>query len=113
MIIGEIKNSAECRIDELNQNLPIFEIKLWFFRFQIFRFPKFYNFENYRISILEKLKKNNQISEIVEFQKLENFQNLTIFKTIKIPRIANLMVNHHISARTVRTEVNMRNNFFF
>ena len=28
---------------------------------------KFYNFENHQISIIDKLKKNNQSSEIVEF----------------------------------------------
>ena len=31
---------------------------------------KFYNFENHQISIIGQLKKNNQSSEIVEFQKL-------------------------------------------
>ena len=30
-------------------------------------------FRNHRISIIDKAKKNNQISEIVEFQKLANF----------------------------------------
>ena len=40
---------------------------------KIQKFPKFYNYENHRISIIDKLKKNNQISEIVEFQKLANF----------------------------------------
>ena len=97
MRIGEITNRAECRMDEQNQNLPIFGIKLWCSRLKkkFQKFPKFYNIENYRTSIIEKLK-NNQISEIVEFQKLANFQNLTICKTIEIPRISNLMVNYHI-----------------
>ena len=54
---------------------------------------KFYNFKNHQISIIDKLKTNNQSSEIVEFQKLANFKNLTICKTIKIQKILNLMVN--------------------
>ena len=29
MKIGEIMNSVEYRMDEHNQNLPIFKIKLW------------------------------------------------------------------------------------
>ena len=29
--------------------------------------PKFSNFENHQIPIIDKLKKNNQSSEIVEF----------------------------------------------
>ena len=37
------------------------------------KFPKFYNSENH------------QISQIFEFQKMANFQNLTISQTIKIP----------------------------
>ena len=52
-------------MDEQNQNLPIFGIKLWF-------------------SKLKKKIANDQSSEIVEFQKLANFKNLTICKTIKI-----------------------------
>ena len=55
--------------------------------------PKFYNFVNHQISIIDKLKKKN--SEIVEFQKLANFQNLTTCKTIKISKISNL-ANYHI-----------------
>ena len=60
------------------------------------------NFPNFTISkiiefpLLTNSEKNNQISEIVECQKLAIFQNLTICKTIKIPRISNLMVNYHI-----------------
>ena len=70
MKIGEITNSAEYQMDEQNQNLPIFGIKLWFAKLK--KNPKFYNFENHQISIIDKLKKN-QSSEIVEFQKLANF----------------------------------------
>ena len=33
-------------MDEQNQNLQIFEIKLRFFKLKK-KFPKFYNFENY------------------------------------------------------------------
>ena len=55
---------------------------------------KFYNFENHQISIIDKLKKKNQSSEIVEFQKLANFLNLTICKTIKIQKHSNLMVKY-------------------
>ena len=54
---------------------------------------KFYNFKNHQISIIDKLKTNNQSSEIVEFQKLANFKNLTLCKTIKIQKISNLMIN--------------------
>ena len=94
--IGEITNSAEYLMDKQNQNLPIFEIKLRFseLKKKFLKFPKFYNFENNQISIIEKLEKNNKISEIVEFQKLANFQNLTICKTIKILKNSNL-VNYH------------------
>ena len=44
------------------------------------------NFENHQISIIDKLKKNNESSEILEFQKLAHFFNLTICKTIKIQK---------------------------
>ena len=47
---------------------------------------KFKNFENHQISILDRLKQKNQSYEIVEFQKLANFFNLTICKTIKIEK---------------------------
>ena len=63
MRIGEIANSAEYQMDEQNQNLPIVWIKLWFSELK----------KNSQISIIDKLKKNNQSSEIVEFQKLANF----------------------------------------
>ena len=68
-------NSAEYRMDEQNQNLPFFGIKLWFSKLKkkFQKFPKFYNFKNHRISIIDKLRKNKQISETVEFQKLANF----------------------------------------
>ena len=46
-------------------------------------------------------QKNNQISEIVEFQKLENFQNLTICKIIKIPKNSNLMIHYQICILSV------------
>ena len=48
MKIEEITNSAEYQMDEQNQNLPIFGIKLWFFKlkkkFQILQFRKSSNF---------------------------------------------------------------------
>ena len=46
--IGEITNSAKYRMDEQNQNLPIFGIKLWFSKLKkkIQKIPKFYNFKN-------------------------------------------------------------------
>ena len=72
MKIGEITNSAEYQMDEQNQNLLIFGIKLWFSKLK--KNSKLYNFENHQISIIDKLKKNNQSSEIVEFQKLANFK---------------------------------------
>ena len=61
-------------MDEQNQNLTIFGIKLWFSKLKK-KLP------NFKISIIDKLKKNNQSSEIVEFQRLANFFNLTICKT--------------------------------
>ena len=63
---------------------------------------KFYNFENHQISIIDKLKKINQSFEIVEFQKLANFKNLTICKTIKIQKLSNLMLNYQICILSVR-----------
>ena len=82
MRICEIKNSAQYRMDEQNRNLPIYGIKLWFSKLKkkFQKFAKFYNFENHRSFIIDKLKKK-KISEIVEFHKLANFQNLTICKT--------------------------------
>ena len=46
--IGEITNSAKYRMDEQNQNLPIFGIKLWFSKLKKKnpKIPKFYNFKN-------------------------------------------------------------------
>ena len=63
---------------------------------------KFDNFENHQISIIDKLKKNNQSFEDVVFQKLANFKNLTIYKTIKMRKISNLMVNYQICISSVR-----------
>ena len=73
MKIGEITNSAEYQMDELNQNLPIFGIKLWFSKLK----------KKFHIFIIDKLKKNNQSSEIVEFPKLENIKN---FKFVKLSK---------------------------
>ena len=42
-------------MDEQNQNLPIFEIKLWFSKMKK-KFPKFNNCKNHQISIIDKLK---------------------------------------------------------
>ena len=71
MRIGKITNSVEYRMDEQNQNLPIFGIKLWFSKLKkkIQKFPKFHNFENHQISIISKQKK------IIKFLKLLNFKN--------------------------------------
>ena len=69
MKINEKMNSAEYQMDEQNENLPIFGIKLWFSKLK--KNPKFYNFEIHQISIIDKIKKN-QSSEIVGFQKLAN-----------------------------------------
>ena len=43
-------------MDEQNQDLPIFGIKLWFSKLKK-KFQKFHNFENHRISIIDELKK--------------------------------------------------------
>ena len=101
MKIEEITNSAEYQMDEQNQNQPIFGIELWFSKLKK-KNSKFYNFANHQISIIDKLNKNNQSSEIVELQKLANFKNLTICKTIKIQKISNLMVNYQICILSVR-----------
>ena len=71
MRIGEITNSAEYQMDEQNQNLPIFGIKLWFSKLK----KKFTNFKISKIIKFPLLtnSKKNQSSEIVEFQKLANF----------------------------------------
>ena len=58
--IGEITNSAEYQMDEQNQNVPNFEIKLWFYKLKkkkFQKFPKFYTSENHQISLIDKLKK--------------------------------------------------------
>ena len=53
MRIGGITNTAEYQMDEQNQNLPIFEIKLWFSKlkknFQILKFRKSSNFHYWQI----------------------------------------------------------------
>ena len=73
MRTGEITNSAEYQIDEQNQNLPIFGIKLWFSKLKK-KFPNFTISKIIKFPLLtNSKKKNNQISEIVEFQKLANF----------------------------------------
>ena len=59
MRTGEITNSAEYQMDEQNQNLPIFGIKLWFSKLKK-KIPKFYNFENHPIFIIDKLKKKSK-----------------------------------------------------
>ena len=56
MKIGEITNSAEYEMDEQNENLSIFGIKLWFSKLKK-KNCKLYNFENHQISIIDRLKK--------------------------------------------------------
>ena len=75
MRIGEITNSAEYRMDEQNQNLPFFGIKLGFPNWKKYseNFPHFTISKIIEFPLLTKPKKNNQISEIVEFQKLAIF----------------------------------------
>ena len=68
MRIGEITISAEYQMNEQNQNLPIFGIKLWFSKLKK-KNPKF--------SLLTNSKKNNQfwncsISKISKFFKFDN-----------------------------------------
>ena len=58
------------------------------------KFPNFKISKIIKFPLLTNPKKNNQSSEIVEFQKLANFFNLTICKIIKIQKISNLMVNN-------------------
>ena len=101
MKIGKITNSAEYQMDEQNQNLPIFGIKLWFSKLKK-KIPNFTISKIIKFPLLTNSKKNNQSSEIVEFQKLANFKNLTICKTIKIQKIWNLMINYQICILSVR-----------
>ena len=59
-------------------------------------------FPNFRMSkiikfLLSTNSQNNQISEISEFRKSANYQNLTIYWSIKIPKISYLMGNYHVS----------------
>ena len=100
MRIGEITNSAEYQMDEQNQSLPIFGIKLWFSELKK-KFPNFKISKIIKFPLLTNSKKNNQSSEIVEFQKLANFLDLTICKTIKIQKISNLMINYQICILSV------------
>ena len=72
MRIGEITNSAEYQMDEQNQNWPMFGIKLWFSELKK-KFPNFKISKIIKFPLLTNSKKNNQKSEIVEFQKLANF----------------------------------------
>ena len=59
MRIGEIMSSAEYRMDEQFENLPIFGVKFRFSKLgkKFQKVPTFYNFENYQISISDKLIK--------------------------------------------------------
>ena len=59
MKIGEITKSAEYQMDEQNQSLPTFGIKLSFSKLEK-KNPKFYNFENHQTSIIDKLKKKSK-----------------------------------------------------
>ena len=63
-----IECTNETKICHLWNQIVVFQIE----KKKKKKFPKFYNFENHRIFIIDNLKKN-QISEIVEFQKLTNF----------------------------------------
>ena len=74
MRIGEITNSAEYRLDEQNQNLPIFGVKFWF----------------------SKLKKKIlKISQILQFRESSNFHYRQTHKTIKFMKLLNFK-NEHI-----------------
>ena len=66
------------------------------------KFPNFTISKIIKFPLLTNSRKNNQSSKIVEFQKLGNFLNLTICKTIKIQKILNLMVNYQICLLSVR-----------
>ena len=75
---------------------------------QILQFRKSPNFYYLETQI------NNQASEIVEFQNLENFQNLPICKTIKIPKNSNLLIHYQIcisSVRIIQTIFKIKNQF--
>ena len=72
-------NSAEYQMDEQNQNLPIFGIKLWLSELKK-KFPNFKISTIIKFPLLINSKKNNQKPEIVEFQKLANFLNWQFVK---------------------------------
>ena len=65
-------------------------------------------FPNFKISkiitfpLLTNSKKIIKVLKLLDFKKLANFFNLTIFKTIKIQKISNLMVNYQICILSVR-----------
>ena len=71
MKINEKINTAEYQMDEQNQNLPIFGIKLWFSKLKK-KIPYFTISKIIKFPLLTNSKKN-QSSEIVEFRKLANF----------------------------------------
>ena len=66
MKIGDITNSAEYQMDEQNQNLPIFWIKLWISKLKK-KFPNFKISKIIKVSLLTNSEKNNQKSDIVKF----------------------------------------------
>ena len=73
MRIREITNSAEYQMDEQNQNLLIFGIKLWFSKLKKKKFP------NFKISKIIKFPLLTNSKKIIKVLKLMNFKNKKIF----------------------------------
>ena len=68
MRIGEITNTAKYQMDEQNQNLPIFEMKLWFSKLKK-KFP------NFKISKIIKFPLLTNSKKIIKVLKFLNFKN--------------------------------------
>ena len=84
MRIDGITNGAEYRMDEQNQNLPIFGVKFWFSKLKkkFQQFPKFYNSENHRDFHYRQTRK------IIKFMRLLNFKNYQIFKVWQFVKLS-------------------------
>ena len=83
--------------------------------FQFGKIPNIYQILKFRTSNFHywQIHKIAKVFIIVQFRKLENFQNLTILKAIKIPKIFNLVIYHVciLSFETIKTNVKIRNEF--
>ena len=91
-------------------NFSIWNIPKMFQISQYQKCPKFYHFENVPNVAISKIVKFplltnlqiNRISEIVQFQKLANFPNLTIWKTPNLQNSKNLKFGKLLYISNVR-----------